>query len=94
VAGPRRICTGFRKISDRVNQLTDTHDKGRMTYAQAILTHSEERGLYAIWLPDVGIKGNRHTMMAERSNEQIADLIESWIRQRVRGVRGGTQRED
>jgi hypothetical protein len=33
-------------------------------------------------------------MMAERNNEQIADLIETWIRQHVRGVRGGNQRED
>ena len=42
-----------------------------------------------VWLPDVGIKGNGHTMMAERNNEQIADLIEAWIEQHVRGVRGG-----
>jgi pimeloyl-ACP methyl ester carboxylesterase len=41
-----------------------------------------------VWLPDVGIRGNGHTMMAERNNEQIADLIEGWIRGHVRGARG------
>jgi hypothetical protein len=33
-------------------------------------------------------QGNGHTMMAERNNEQIADLIEGWIRGHVRGARG------
>src|SRR5205823_12194255 len=27
-----------------------------------------------IWLPDIGMHGNGHTMMLERNNEQIADL--------------------
>jgi pimeloyl-ACP methyl ester carboxylesterase len=45
----------------------------------------------ALWLPDAGIFGNGHTMMAELNNEQIADLIESWVGQHVRGVRGAYQ---
>lgn len=42
----------------------------------------------SLWLPDAGIFGNGHTMMAEHNNEEIADLIENWIREHVRGVRG------
>jgi pimeloyl-ACP methyl ester carboxylesterase len=41
-----------------------------------------------IWLPDVGIHGNGHTMMLERNNEEIADLIEGWIAGHVPHVRG------
>ena len=38
----------------------------------------------AVYLPDVGIFGNGHTMMLEKNNEQIADLIERWIRKNVK----------
>ena len=37
-----------------------------------------------VYLPDVGIFGNGHTMMAELNNEQIADLLEDWIKQHVK----------
>jgi hypothetical protein len=37
----------------------------------------------SISLPDVGIVGNGHTMMVELNNEQIADLIENWIKDHV-----------
>jgi pimeloyl-ACP methyl ester carboxylesterase len=37
-----------------------------------------------VFLPDVGIFGNGHTMMAELNNEQIADLLENWMRKHVR----------
>jgi pimeloyl-ACP methyl ester carboxylesterase len=37
-----------------------------------------------VYLPDAGIFGNGHTMMAELNNEQIADLIENWIKQHVK----------
>jgi pimeloyl-ACP methyl ester carboxylesterase len=30
-------------------------------------------------LPEIGIKGNGHTMMLERNNEDIADRIEQWV---------------
>ena len=36
------------------------------------------------YLPDVGIFGNGHTMAAELNNEQIADLLENWIKQHVK----------
>jgi pimeloyl-ACP methyl ester carboxylesterase len=42
----------------------------------------------AVVLPEHGIHGNGHTMMVERNNEQIADLIENWILDHVRRVRG------
>ena len=45
-----------------------------------------------IWLPDAGLHGNGHTMMLERNNEQIADLIERWINQHVPHVRGRSHR--
>ncbi len=41
-----------------------------------------------VWLPNVGLHGNGHTMMLERNNEQIADLIEQWIAEHVPNVRG------
>lgn len=33
-----------------------------------------------VHLPDIGIKGNTHFLMADRNNEQIADLMDQWIR--------------
>jgi len=36
-----------------------------------------------IYLPDVGIEGNGHTMMMEHNNQKIADLIEDWIKKNV-----------
>ena len=45
-----------------------------------------------ILLPDAGLHGNGHTMMLERNNEQIADLIERWINQQVPHVRGRSHR--
>ena len=32
-----------------------------------------------VYLPDVGIFANGHTMAAELNNEQIADLLQKWI---------------
>ena len=34
----------------------------------------------SVHLPDLGILGNGQTMPVERNNEQIADLIEGWVR--------------
>ncbi len=33
----------------------------------------------SVFLPDVGIHGNGHTMAIEKNNEAIADLIQRWI---------------
>jgi hypothetical protein len=41
-----------------------------------------------VYLPDVGIVGNGHTMMLEKNNEQIADLLEDWIEDHVDDGRG------
>lgn len=38
----------------------------------------------SIFLPDIGLHGNGHTMAIEKNDEQIADVIETWIRQHVR----------
>jgi hypothetical protein len=43
----------------------------------------------AVYLPDIGILGNGHTMAIEKNNEQIADLIEKWIKKHVKHVRDG-----
>ena len=33
----------------------------------------------AIWLPDVGLKGNRHMMFWDKNNDQIAKLLVEWV---------------
>jgi len=43
-------------------------------------------------LAKIPVVGNGHTMMLERNNEQIADLIERWINQHVPHVRGRSHR--
>jgi pimeloyl-ACP methyl ester carboxylesterase len=42
-----------------------------------------------IWLPDIGLYGNGHTMAIELNDEEIADGIERWINTHVQGVRHG-----
>ena len=42
----------------------------------------------SIFLPDIGLFGNGHTMALELNNEQIADVIENWIRAHVPGAIG------
>jgi pimeloyl-ACP methyl ester carboxylesterase len=37
-----------------------------------------------IFLPDIGIFGNGHTMAVELNNEKIADVMEAWIAQHVK----------
>ena len=37
----------------------------------------------SVHLPELGIVGNGQTMPIERNNEQIADLIERWVREHV-----------
>ena len=33
-----------------------------------------------IHLPDIGIKGNSHFLMAEKNNVQLAELMSGWLR--------------
>jgi pimeloyl-ACP methyl ester carboxylesterase len=37
----------------------------------------------SVHLPDIGIFGNGHTMAIEKNDEQIADVIEQWIKKHV-----------
>lgn len=37
-----------------------------------------------IFLPDIGLFGNGHTMALELNNEKIADVIENWIKKHVK----------
>ena len=37
-----------------------------------------------IFLPDIGLFGNGHTMAVELNNEKIADVMEQWIKQHVK----------
>jgi hypothetical protein len=39
-------------------------------------------------LPEAGIFGNTHMMMMDDNSEQLADIIEDWIKNNVSGVRG------
>lgn len=41
-----------------------------------------------VWLPDIGLLGNGHTMMMELNNERIADAVVGWIDHHVPGVHG------
>jgi pimeloyl-ACP methyl ester carboxylesterase len=38
-------------------------------------------------LPEVGIRGNGHMMMMERNSEQLAELVESWIKKHVGNIK-------
>lgn len=40
-----------------------------------------------VHLPDIGIKGNSHFLMAEKNNVQLADLAEQWLEQKGLAVR-------
>jgi pimeloyl-ACP methyl ester carboxylesterase len=49
----------------------------------AVLLRSLGGDATSVFLPDIGIFGNGHTMAIEKNNEQIADVIETWIRDHV-----------
>jgi pimeloyl-ACP methyl ester carboxylesterase len=51
--------------------------------AYAALLRSLGGDATSIFLPDIGIVGNGHTMALEKNNEQIADIIEKWIQDHV-----------
>lgn len=39
-------------------------------------------------LPEIGLKGNTHMMMMDKTSEAVADVVENWIRDHVANVRG------
>ena len=32
-----------------------------------------------VYLPDIGIKGNTHFLMADLNNKEVADVMEKWL---------------
>lgn len=68
-----------------IPQLTVLGDHNDPTNSQAWSTLINNLGgdSTTVYLPDVGIFGNGHTMMVEKNNEQIADLLEDWIKEHV-----------
>jgi len=51
--------------------------------AYAALLRSLGGDATSVHLPDIGIFGNGHTMAIEKNDEQIADVIEQWIKKHV-----------
>jgi pimeloyl-ACP methyl ester carboxylesterase len=41
-----------------------------------------------IVLPEIGLKGNTHMMMMDKTSEAVADVVEDWILDHVANVRG------
>ena len=75
-------------LNKHIPMLTVTGDNARENRHAAALAHADHINSLggdatAVYLPDVGIFGNGHTMMLEKNNEQIADLIENWIKEHV-----------
>ncbi|WP_018651100.1 hypothetical protein [Actinobacillus capsulatus] len=35
-----------------------------------------------VHLSEIGIKGNSHFLMGEKNNEQLADLMEKWLKEK------------
>jgi hypothetical protein len=70
-----------------------TQGTGWLTSARATLAQVNTAGGdgTVLVLPDVGIAGNTHMMMMDSNNEQIADIVEGWIKEHVRGVKGRYQ---
>ena len=33
-----------------------------------------------VYLPDIGIKGNTHFLMADLNNQEVADTMEKWLK--------------
>lgn len=63
-----------------------TQSSGWLTSAQTTADAVNEAGGNAHVLPlaTTGIKGNSHMMMMDNNNEQIADIIEKWIKKNVK----------
>ncbi len=33
-----------------------------------------------IYLPDLGVKGNTHFLMADLNNQEVAEIMENWMK--------------
>ena len=60
--------------------------RGEMEMAKKMCGVINKYGGHAevIHLPEIGIKGNTHFLMADKNNTVIADLIERWIHENVK----------
>lgn len=47
-------------------------------FIKAVNDHGSHAEL--IHLPEIGIRGNSHFLMAENNNQQLAQLIENWLK--------------
>lgn len=63
-----------------------TQSTGWLTSAQTTVAAVNAAGGNGTVLPlaTIGIKGNSHMMMMDNNNEQIADIIEKWIKKNVK----------
>jgi hypothetical protein len=59
------------------------HSDPSSSQAWSALINSLGGDATTVYLPNVGIFGNGHTMAIELNDEQIADLLENWIKQHV-----------
>lgn len=49
-------------------------------FVDAINRHGGDATL--VHLPTLGIKGNSHFLMGEKNNQQLADLMADWLKER------------
>lgn len=49
-------------------------------WAKVVNAHGGDATI--VHLPEIGIKGNTHFFMAEKNNQQIADLIAGWLKEK------------
>ena len=49
------------------------------------MKYLEQAGVHTTWLNlgAMGIHGNGHMMMLEKNSDQIADLMEKWLRKAI-----------
>ena len=61
-------------------------------YEHCVVKYLEQAGVHPTWfnLGAMGIHGNGHMMMLEKNSDQIADVIERWLRKAVAEKSAGT----
>jgi pimeloyl-ACP methyl ester carboxylesterase len=61
-------------------------------YEHCVVKYLEQAGVHPTWfnLGAMGIHGNGHMMMLEKNSDQIADVIEKWVRKAVAEKSAGT----
>ena len=61
-------------------------------YEHCVVKFLEQAGVHPTWLNlgAMGIHGNGHMMMLEKNSDQIADVIERWVRKAVSEKSAGT----